>query len=178
MELKDIPHKISYRDIKYPRLEFRSGELHLILPQNARLDELFQKHKKWIQDKLEFIEECLKKSEKKELIQRSEDEFKGLVLTLIIKVSDELNARINNVYFKSMKTKWASFSAKKNLMVNKLARYLPEYLIKYMVFHEIAHLKQKRHNDQFWMTISKKFKNYTELETELFIYWFRLASQQ
>jgi predicted metal-dependent hydrolase len=126
---------------------------------------------------MEFIEECLKESGKKEPIQRADDDFKGLVLTLIMQASDELNVRLNNVIFKLMKTKWASFSALKNLTINKLAKYLPEYLIKYIVFHELAHLKQKRHNDKFWEIISKKFKNYSALEKGLFVYWFRLNSQ-
>jgi predicted metal-dependent hydrolase len=175
MELENIPHKVSYRKIKYPRLEFTTGELHLILPLNARHEELFKKHNKWIQKKMEFIEECLKESPKKELMQREEDDFKGLVLTLIMQAADELNVKLNNVYFRSMKTKWASFSAQKNLMINKLAKYLPEYLIKYIIFHELAHLKQKRHNEKFWQIISGKFGNYQNLEKELFVYWFRLS---
>lgn len=177
MGLENIDHKISFRKIKYPRLEFTSGELHFILPLNARHEELFQKHSKWIGKKRAFIEECLKESEKKELVTRSDDEFKGLVLTLIMKAADELKVRLNNVYFKLMKTKWASFSAQKNLVFNKLARYLPEYLLEYIVFHELTHLKQKRHNDHFWEIISQKFPNHIELEKELFIYWFRLASR-
>ncbi len=177
MELKNIPHKISHRRIKYPRLEFTTGELHFVLPLNCRHEGLFNKHEKWIQKKRAFIEECLKESEKRELIQRSEDEFKGLVLSLIVKAADELDVSLNNVIFRSMKTKWASFSVQKNLVFNKLARYLPEYLLEYIVYHELTHLKQKRHNDQFWETISRKFKKYQELEKGLFIYWFRLASK-
>lgn len=177
MELKNIPHKISHRRIKYPRLEFTTGELHFVLPLNSRHEELFNKHEKWIQKKRAFIEECLKESERRELIRRSDDEFKGLVLSLIIKAADKLNVKLNNVIFRLMKTKWASFSAKKNLMINKLARYLPDHLVEYIVFHEIAHLKEKRHNDRFWEIISRQFKNYQELEKELFVYWFRLASK-
>jgi predicted metal-dependent hydrolase len=177
MELNNIPHKIFYRKIKYPRIEFTTGELHFVLPLYARHEELFSKHEQWIQRKRDFIEECLKRSENRKLIQRSDDEFKGLVLSLIIKGADELKMKLNNVIFRLMRTKWASFSAQKNLVFNKLGRYLPENLLEYIVFHELAHLKQKRHNDQFWEIISRHFKNYRELEKELFIYWFRLASK-
>jgi len=176
MALQDIPHKISYRNIKYPRIEFTSGKLHYILPPNYRQEEIFCKHKKWIQKKWQFIERCLKASEKKELIERSDDEFRGLVLSLIVKISEEMNVRVNQVYFKLLKTKWASLSSKKNIMVNKLARALPQQLIEYIVFHEIAHLKQKRHNERFWTIMEHRFRNYQELEKDLAIYWFRLAS--
>jgi hypothetical protein len=177
MELPNIPYKTSYRRIKYPRIELTTGELHLILPQNYRHEEVFQKHKNWILKKLEFIKQCQKQSAKKDLVQREEDDFKGLVLTLIMNAADELNARINNVYFKLMKTKWASFSANKNLIINKLARYLPDYLLEYIVFHEVTHIKQKRHNEKFWEIVSKKFSNFQDLEKDLFIYWFKLASE-
>lgn len=177
MELEDIPHKVSYRRIKYPRVELTTGQLWFILPQASRLEIIFQKHEKWIKKKMEFIEDCLKESSKKELIQREEDDFRGLVLTLIMQGANELDVKLNNVYFREMKTKWASLSARKNLTINKLAKYLPEYLIRYIVFHELAHLRQKRHNDKFWEIISKKFKNRDALEKGLFVYWFRLNLQ-
>jgi len=87
-----------------------------------------------------------------------------------------MGAEINKIFFMAMKTKWANCSKKRNLTINKLMKYLPEKLLKYIVFHEIAHLKQKRHNDIFWEIISRKFNNYEDLEKELFIYWFKLAS--
>jgi len=175
MDLERIPHKISHRKIKYPRLEFTTGELHFVLPLNSRHEGLFNKHEKWIQRKQIFIEECLKESEKRELIQRTDDEFKGLVLSLIMRAEDELNVRLNNVIFRFMKTKWASFSVSKNLIINKLGRQLPEYLLEYIVFHELTHLKQKRHNEMFWKIIKNKFPIFQSLETELFIYWFKIA---
>ena len=174
MELENIPHKVSYRKIKYPRVELTTGQLCFILPQASRLETIFQKHEKWIKKKMEFIEVCLKESSKKELIQREEDDFRGLVLTLIMQAANELDVKLNNVYFREMKTKWASLSARKNLTINKLAKHLPEYLIRYIIFHELAHLKQKRHNDKFWEIISKKFKNYSPLEKGLFVYWFKI----
>jgi hypothetical protein len=177
-DLEKIPYKISHRNIKYPRIEFTTGNLHFILPLNTRHEELFNKHERWIQKKRAFIEECLKESEKRGLVQRSDDEFKGIVLSLVIKAADELKVRLNNVYFKLMKTKWASFSPKKNLMINKLAKYLPDHLIEYLVAHELNHLKQKRHNEQFWELIACKFPNYEDLEKELFIYWFRSAPKR
>ena len=178
MDLENIPHKVSYRKIRYPRIEFTTGELHFVLPLNSRHEELSSKHERWIQKKRAFIQECLKESEKREVVQRSGDEFKELVLSLIIKAADELAIKPNNVYFKLMKTKWASISSKKNLMINKLARCLPDHLVEYMIVHELTHLKHKRHNDHFWEIIAKKFPDYEALEKELFVYWFRLISER
>jgi len=178
MDPENFPHKVSYRNIRYPRIEFTTGELHFVLPLNSQYEELSRKHERWIQKKWTFIQDCLKESEKRELIQRSNDEFKGLALSLIIKAADELGVKPNSVYFRLMKTKWASISSKKNLTINKLARCLPDHLVEYMIVHELTHLKQKRHNDHFWEIIAKKFPDYEALEKELFVYWFRLISER
>jgi predicted metal-dependent hydrolase len=46
-----------------------------------------------------------------------------------------------------------------------------------VIFHEVVHLKEKRHNDKFWKRISKKFDDYQEFEKDLFVYWFKLAGR-
>lgn len=178
MELKDIAHKISYRDIRYPRLEFQTGELMLILPKRTDPEEIFQRHKKWVMEKTKFIDECRKAAKAKKLIQREDEDFQGLVLQSIVKMSQEINVKINRVIFRTLKTKWASISSKKNMTFNKMMRFLPDYLIEYIVFHEIAHLRQKHHNADFWEMISGRFENYKDLEKDLFIYWFKLTGQK
>jgi predicted metal-dependent hydrolase len=177
MDLENIPHKISYRKIRYPRIEFTTGELHFVLPLNARPEGLFDKHERWIHKKRAFIAECLKESRKREVVRRSDGEFKGVVLSLMMKAADELNVKLNNVIFRFMRTKWASLSVNKNIIINKLGRQLPERLLEYIIFHELAHLKQKRHNDHYWEIVGKKFPEYEALEKELFIYWFRVRSE-
>jgi predicted metal-dependent hydrolase len=71
-----------------------------------------------------------------------------------------------------MKSKWGSCSSKKNMNFNKLLKYLPDDLIQYVVFHEMTHLKEKKHGKEFWDIISINFKNYQEKENELMDYWF------
>jgi predicted metal-dependent hydrolase len=56
-------------------------------------------------------------------------------------------------------------------------RFLPDYVLRYVIFHEIADLKDKRHNDKFWKRISKIFNNYQDLEKDMFVYWFQVADK-
>lgn len=175
MELLNIPYKVSHRNVKYPRLEFKTGELLLVLPFGYEADALLDKHGSWILKKTMFIKECLKDTPNKKLVKRSEEEFKDLIHDFVKGVSKESGEELNKIYFRTMKTKWASCSARRNLTVNRLMRFLPEPLLNYVIFHEIAHLKDKRHSDRFWKRISKKFNNYQELERDLFVYWFRVA---
>ena len=161
--------------MKYPRIEFKTGGLLFILPYGYDHKQLWDKHRRWIQNKIEFVEECLQKASNKAIAKRSETEFKELVHALVEGASKGLGVQLHEIYFRKMKTKWASCSSKGNLTINRLMRYLPDYLISYIIFHEMVHLKEKRHNGKFWDIISKKFKNYQELEKDLFVYWFKVA---
>jgi predicted metal-dependent hydrolase len=177
MGLPSVPHKVSYRNVRYPRLEFKTGQLLIILPFGHKPDRLLEKHRNWILKKSQFIEDCLKGNSNKKTVERTEEEFKSLIRHLAKKASKGLGERLNKIYFRTMRTKWASCSSKRNLTINRLMKYLPEPILKYVIFHEIVHLINKRHNDKFWKRISKKFNNYEELEKDLFVYWFKLAGR-
>jgi hypothetical protein len=175
MELPDIPYSVSHRNVRYPRLEFRTRKLLLVLPFGRKPGPVLDKHKRWILKKAAFVEECLKHASDKRMVKRTEEEFRNLTHALIRKALMEMGGRLNHIYFRMMRTKWASLSSKRNLTINRLMKHLPEPLLNYVIFHEVVHLKEKRHNDKFWEGISKKFDNYKELEKDLFIYWFLIA---
>jgi predicted metal-dependent hydrolase len=173
----NILYKVSYRNVKYPRLEFKTGELLFILPYGHNPNDLIKKYKSWILEKTAFIKECLRNSSDKETSNRTEEEFRRLIFALTEKYSRKLDVEPNNIYFRKMRTKWASLSSRRNLTVNTMMRYLPQHLIEYVVFHEIAHVKEKKHNNNFWGIMSSEFNNYGELEKELFVYWFRVVGR-
>jgi hypothetical protein len=163
--------------VKYPRLEFKTGQLLIILPFDHKSDVLLDKHKDWILKKFDFIKGCLEKTKDKELINRTEEDFKKLVYSLVKENSKGLGVKPNHIYFRKMITKWASLSSSKNLTVNRLMKYLPEHLIRYVLFHEMAHVIEKRHNDKFWQIVSGKYKNYRKMEREMFTYWFLVSKE-
>jgi len=170
----DIRYSTEYRKINYPRLEFRKGELELILPIDYKDEKkLLEKHKLWIRSKQKFIESAILKATKKKLEKRSEIQLKSLIRNIIIKEK----IATKNIYFKNMKSKWASCSSNKNLTFNSQLKYLPNYLIKYIVFHELTHFKEKKHNLSFWKLISEKFRNYEKYEEDLMIYWFLIKKK-
>lgn len=176
MELHDIPYKVSHRAVKYPRLEFKTGKLLIVLPLGAKPDILLDKYKHWIIKQFNFIKGCLDNAKNKKLINRTEEEFRHLIYFLVKETSKELKVELNHIYFRKMKTKWASISSAKNLTVNRLMKYLPENLIRYVIFHELTHIIEKRHNEKFWKIISRKFKNYQKMERDMFIYWFLISN--
>jgi predicted metal-dependent hydrolase len=175
MVVNNYLYKVSYRDIKYPRVELKTGNLLFVLPFGYKSDIFFEKHKNWINKKINFIEECLDSAKNKKLVERTEEDFKRLINELTGDVSPELKVEINRIYFRKMKTKWASLSQLKKLSVNRFMKYLPEHLIAYIIFHELVHVIERKHNNRFWEIVGERYKNYQELEKELFEYWFKVS---
>lgn len=169
-----IDYDVDFRNIQYPRLEFKTGNLFLVLPKNFQDDKaVIKKHEKWIYQKNSQIINALKESKGKKLdMTRSKEELNELIQSLVKSYSKELNVNINKIYIKKMKTKWASCSSRKNLTINAFLKYLPKNLIAYVIFHEMIHTLERKHDERFWNLINNKFKDHQSKERDLFIYWF------
>lgn len=177
---KVVFYQTEHRKVKHPRLEFKTGILKLIIPKDWKETEgeLLLKHEKWIMAKHNQIETSLDRSEEKTLInERDINSFKSFAKKAADEYLKHLNVEIKRVDFKTMKTKWASCSRNKIITVNTLMKYLPDELMKYVLFHEIAHLKERKHNKHFWNIVGKKFKNPKSKEQDLMMYWFLIQKQ-
>jgi len=159
-------------------LEFKTGRLLLVLPKSYKGDDgIIEKHKDWISKRNSEIKAALEKAQNKKLnLKRTDDEFRQLIFSIVENISDSLKININDIYFRKMKSKWGSCSSKKDLTINTLLRYLPDSLIEYVIFHEMVHLIERKHNKRFWDFISNKFNNYNDKEKELLEYWFLIQN--
>ncbi len=170
----EIKYEIILRKVKYWRLEIKSGKLILITPPMFKDHEkIIEKNKKWIYRKFKEYESSVNEAKEKKLnFKRSEENFKEIIHEFVKKFSNELNVSVNRVYFRKMKSRWGSCSSKKNISINRYLIYLPENLIEYLVFHEVAHIVELNHSKKFWAIIYSKFPNYKDIEKELALYWF------
>ncbi len=166
---------VEYYDGKHPVIEVKPQRLILKIPSRDRdrfdILEILEKHKDWIIEKYSIIRDALKELTSLEFVDRSYEEFKELVNRLVEEVSEKLlGLNVFRVRYRRMKTRWASLSPRGILTINTLAMKLPEYLIKYIVFHEVCHIFSRRHDDRFKRCITKYYPNYEELEKKLFLY--------
>lgn len=175
---KQIQYIVLRRRVKYPRLEFKTGNLVVVAPFGFETPPLIEKHRNWILNKTEFINDTIKEIKKEKLINREEKTFKSLMESIIKEAEKILKIKPQRIYFRLMKTKWASCSRKKNLTLNPLLKHLPGDLIRYVIFHEFCHLVIPRHNKKFWLLISRKFDNPEQLERKLFGYWFLICGKK
>jgi hypothetical protein len=161
--------------VKYPRLEFTSGQLLLVLPDAADPGAILEKHRRWIDRKRAFIAECRREAANRSLVRRSESRFRGLVAEFVDRASRGLEVPPPRVRVQALRTKWASMSRRGTLTINRDLRSLPDRLVDYVIFHEMAHRIEARHNERFWMIVGRRFENPEDLERDLFVYWFRIG---
>jgi len=182
IRIKDliINYRIIYRPIKNPRIEFKTGELLLIVsPEYKKPESLIEKHSEWIYRNIRKIHLALDFSSERELnMKRTEEEFKRLVRNYGRNASKQFNVEINQIFFRNMVSKWASCSKRRNFTVNKLCRYLPEIYIKYIIYHECVHLLEKKHNGRFWNILAKYFPQCQLLEKGLLDYWLLIYEEK
>jgi predicted metal-dependent hydrolase len=178
MEMTDegIEYQVVRRRIKYPRLEFKTGRLVVVFPESGQnYVQLVKKYQRWITAKTEYINKALKNVSKKKLVlNRTPMEFKTLADELVFVYSKELRVKPSKIFIRNMRSKWASMSANRNLTLNSLLKHLPHDLVAYVIYHELVHIIERRHNTRFWSIIRRKYKNPEKFETMLFEYWFLL----
>ena len=172
MGIKKI--KITERKVKYPRLELKTGSPILIMPKDTNFNPtvIINRHKNWMERKLEFIENVKNKYKNHKIYERSNEELKALVEKFINEFSDTIKIKPEKIYFRCMKTKWGSCSRKGRLCFNSALNFLPAFLIQYVVFHEMAHLIIPNHSKSFWLYIKTKFQEPQKYEEMLYGYWF------
>lgn len=68
-------------------------------------------------------------------------------------VTAKLNRRPEHVYVMGQRTKWGNCSALQNLSFNWRLILAPDYVLRYLVTHEAAHLAVPDHSHRFWLTV-------------------------
>jgi len=178
MDNDEISYKVSYRAVKYPRIELGSSIPLLILPKGMKPEQIISRHKKWLNKKLKHINEILTEPSDLILYNRSDDDFINLVYMMVYNISKELNVKATKIKFRKMKTKWGSMSSKRRVNLNLLMKYLPEYLINYIVYHELCHILINRHDKKFYQLISLKFKDHKKIRKDLNDYWYLILKEE
>jgi predicted metal-dependent hydrolase len=73
----------------------------------------------------------------------------------------------NKFKLKNAKTRWGSCSAQNNINLNIQLMRLPDYLIEYVILHELMHTKEKNHQARFWNHFEQILPGARKLDKEL-----------
>ena len=69
------------------------------------------------------------------------------------KTAEKIGKKIHNVCIKDTKSRWASCSTLNNINYSWRLALAPEYVIRYIVAHEVSHLKHQDHSPYFWALV-------------------------
>lgn len=176
MKNPDLEYQVIYRKVKYARLEIKNGDIRLIMPDGGlNHEEIVRKNQEWILKKLSYGAKQIEEAQKRVInYERTDEEFKILIISYMEKTLKKMGLKVNKVRFRRMKSRWGSCSAEGNISLNTRLKYLPAELIEYVVFHELAHLLERKHDKNFWNIIACEFPDYKKWEEELSLYWLRV----
>lgn len=161
---EEIQYEIAYSKIKNVYIQIKEGKIIIKAPKRISKKEL----EKIIENKSEWIKSSLEKSKQKQ--EKSEkytkEQFKEIVEKQANELIKETGLVPNKIRIKDIKYAWGTCSANKNITINyKLIKY-SEQAIKYVILHELCHLKYMNHSKEFWGLVERYMQNYKEIKRE------------
>lgn len=168
--LEGITCQVVRRNSRRVRIAFTSGNLRVVLPRHLDPQLIIDQHKKWILEKHEWFQQQRLLAEQLELSQLTNEEFLGLVRDLCGRYAGILAVRPSGISFRKMKSRWGSCSSKGKISLNTWLQVLPEELVAFVVFHELAHLNVRNHGREFKNLIRAEFPSFRDLDKKLKLY--------
>jgi predicted metal-dependent hydrolase len=68
-------------------------------------------------------------------------------------VAGQLRRTPHTIYIMDQRTRWGSCSSRRNLSFNWRLIMAPEFVLRYLVTHEVVHLAIPDHSKRFWLTV-------------------------
>ena len=84
------------------------------------------------------------------------------------------NLKVQATSVSNAKTRWGTCNSKKEIRLNWRLIQAPQYVIDYVICHELSHLKFMNHSSNFWQQVQLLFPNYKKAELYLKEKGFRL----
>jgi hypothetical protein len=170
LDFNGITCQVVRRGRRSVRIAFHGDCLRVVLPRYLDPLPVIEPHKKWILEKYAWFQQQRHLAGQLELYRRSNEEFLDLVRELSGRHAGALAVRPAGIRFRKMKSKWGSCSSKGKINLNTWLQFLPDELVAFVVFHELAHIKFHNHGPAFKALIRGEFPDYRALDKKLKLY--------
>ena len=159
-----LEYEIKYSKIKNIYIQIKNGKIIIKAPKRVskkEIEKIVEQKSEWIQ---KTLEKERKKQKKKELYTK--EEFKKIIEKNANELIKETGLKPNKITIKQIKYAWGSCSSKKNITLNlELIKYSQE-AIRYVILHELCHIKYMNHSKDFWNLVEKYMPNYKLVKKE------------
>ncbi len=158
-----IPYKLEQKNIKNLYIRIKNKTVIVTAPKKMdqkTIEEIIKKKSKWINNKL--------KEEKEELQDKyNKEEFVQIIKKNIDELVKQTSLVPNKVRIREIKYAWGSCSSNKNITINmRLIKY-DEEIIRYVILHELCHIKYMNHSKEFWKLVEMYMPNYKEIRRKI-----------
>ena len=165
MNQPQIPYTIIRSNIKNLYIQIKDGNIIIKAPKRfskEEIEKMVAKKQKWIEKNLQ---KSLQKQENKP--QYEQDEFVQIVTKNVKELIKMTDLRPNKVRIREIKYAWGTCSSGKNITINQKLICHSKQAIRYVVLHELCHLKYMNHSKKFWELVETYMPNYKEARREL-----------
>ena len=159
-----LEYQIKYSKIKNIYIQIKNGQVIIKAPKRVSKKEI----EKLIEQKAEWIKKSLEKEKQKQSKQAlyTKEEFKQIVTSNAKELINETGLIPNKITIKEIKYAWGSCSSKKNITINlELIKYSSK-AIRYVILHELCHIKHMNHSKEFWKLVEKYMPEYKKIQKE------------
>jgi predicted metal-dependent hydrolase len=143
-KLDNMPTKISFESgVQIPFL----GEYHIVY-HDPNQKEVVKKGENEI--RLGGREEHLSRR----LGDWLRKEAKIIIQPKAIEMAKKFNGKIGRISIRDTKSRWGSCAASGNLSFCWRLILTPEWVLNYVIAHEVSHLRHMNHGSEFWQTVA------------------------
>ncbi len=128
-------------------------------------DEFVTKHRRWIESHQEKLarSKALRASAQKltdEELKALADRARSYIPERVELYAEKMDLSYSRITLRCQKTRWGSCSTKKNLNFNILLMLTPPEVIDSVIVHELCHLKEMNHSNNFYKLVYAAYPDY------------------
>lgn len=162
-----IVYHIKYERIKNVYIQIKNGEVIVKAPRyisKKYIDKIIEEKKNWI---LKKLEETKNIEPEREYTNQDAIKLKDKLDSIFPELIQKTKLVPNKIRIRNIKYAWGSCSSNKNITINLKLVDKSDEEIKYVVLHELCHLKYMNHSNEFWNLVGKYMPNYKEVRKKL-----------
>lgn len=167
IKCKKIEYNIVYGKIKNLYIHVKDGNVIVKAPKYLSKKDIYNivdKKRDWI---LKKLEETKNTKEERKYTDKDIEKLKNKLDYILKELIEETNLIPNKVRIRNINYAWGSCSSNKNITINLKLVDRQDIEIKYVVLHELCHLKYMNHSEKFWNLVEKYMPEYKKIRKEL-----------